>query len=188
LSRYAVLARLDQLLALPPSPAHVQQVESLINEQQLYLEDNPSDLSTQAVLAALHCLSSPAEAARYSSSLPAISAFTNQVDVGQLEAQGIPTAAPALASLKRKSASRLRPRKHRVRGGKEFDHTQAVDPERWLALRDRSYFKPSKTKKRKTGGATQGGMVEAENMVRTGSGVVEAKKPDANKKKKKNRK
>jgi signal recognition particle subunit SRP72 len=188
LARHAILARLDQLLTLQPSASHSQNIEALINEQKSYLNDHPSDVPTHAVLAALYSFTSPAEAAQHSSHLPSVSSFTNTVDAQQLESQGIPSNATAMTSQKRKSTHKTGPRKRRVRGGKVFDSSQTVDPERWLPLKDRSYYKPLKTKKRKVGGATQGGAVEAETMSRTGSGHVEAKKADVGKKKKKGRK
>lgn len=155
----------------------------MIAEQKDYLKDHPSDVCTRAVLAALYSAHSPSDStyAHYSSSLPPISSFTKTVDSQYLESQGIPTVATLQI---RQPISRSRPRKHRVRGGKTFDPTQEVDPERWLPLRERSYYKPSKSKKRKTGGATQGGATEAENMSGSGSGHVEIKKADAKKKKK----
>jgi signal recognition particle subunit SRP72 len=163
----------------------------MITEQKSYLEQHPSDISTHAVLAALYSARSPSDAthAHYSSSLPPVSSFTKTVDSQQLESQGIPSAATSLKPTLRKAATLSRPRKRRIRGGKAFDPTQEVDPERWLPLRERSYYKPSKSKKRKTGGATQGGALEAETMSRNGSGHVEVKKSDiSGKKKKKGRK
>lgn len=188
---YATLARVDQLLTLQPSPAHLQELNTMIAERKAYLNQHPSDVSTHAVLAALYSARSPMDAthAHYSSSLPSVSTFTKTVDSQQLESQGIPYAATSLTPTARKVVTRSRPRKRRVRGGKTFDPTQEVDSERWLPLRERSYYKPSKSKKRKTGGSTQGGAVEAENMSRTGSGHIEIKKSDgAVKKKKKARK
>jgi signal recognition particle subunit SRP72 len=156
----------------------------LITEQKGYLKDHPSDISTQAVLAALYSFTSPAEAAQYSSSLPSISSFTHTIDAKHLESQGISTA--TTITQKRKTPGKTRV-KTRVRGGKTFDSSNEVDPERWLPLRDRSYYKPAKSKRRKVGGATQGGIVEAESMSRTGSDH-EVKKADVvGKKKKKGR-
>lgn len=66
-----------------------------------------------------------------------------------------------------------------MRGGKTFDSAVEVDPERWLPLRERSYYKPAKSKKRKTGGATQGGATEVDGVQ------METKKADAGGKKKK---
>jgi signal recognition particle subunit SRP72 len=180
---HATLARIDQLLILQPSPAHTQELDAMIAEQKDYLKEHPSDVSTHAVLAALYSARSPSDStyAHYCSSLPPISSFTRTIDSQQLESQGMPTVATPQI---RKPISRSRPRKRRARGGKTFDPTQEVDPERWLPLRERSYYKPSKSKKRKTGGATQGGAIETESMSRNGSGHVEVKKVDAKKKKK----
>lgn len=163
----------------------------MIAEQKSYLDQHPSDVSTHAVLAALYSARSPSDAthAHYSSSLPPVSSFTKTVNSQQLESQGIPSAATSLAPTLRKAAGQSRPRKRRIRGGKTFDPTQQVDPERWLPLRERSYYKPTKSKKRKQGGATQGGAIEAESMSQTGSGHAEVKKSDpSGKKKKKGRK
>jgi signal recognition particle subunit SRP72 len=154
-------------------------------EQKEYLTDHPSDISTQAVLAALYSFTSPAETTQYSSSLPSISSFTQTIDAKHLESQGISTATTTITQCKAPRKTRV---KTRVRGGKIFDSSHEVDPERWLPLRDRSYYKPAKSKRRKVGGATQGGAVEAETMSRTGSGH-EVKKVDVvGKKKKKGRK
>ena len=155
----------------------------MIAEQKDYLKEHPSDVSTLAVLAALYSARSPSDStyAHYSSSLPSVSSFTKTVDSQQLESQGIST---VVTPQIRKPISRTRPRKRRVRGGKTFDPSQEVDPERWLPLRERSYYKPSKSKKRKTGGATQGGAMEPESTSRNESGHVEVKKSDTKKKKK----
>ena len=160
----------------------------MLSERKSYLKDHPSDIYTQAVLAALCSATSASEAAQYSSSLPSVSSFTKNVDLQKLESQGIPSTATQVTAPKAKSTATGK-RKRRVRGGKVFDSTQEVDPERWLPLRERSYYKPTKSKKRKTGGATQGGAVEAEIMSRNGSTQVDMKKADTGgKKKKKNRK
>jgi signal recognition particle subunit SRP72 len=90
-----------------------------------------------------------------------------------------------LASLKRKLANKSRSRKRRIRGGKTFDSTKDVDPERWLPLRERSYYKPAKSKKRKTGGATQGGATEGDVAAQVGVTQAETKKADSGGKKKK---
>lgn len=157
----------------------------MIEERKAYLKEYPSDISTNAVLAALYTMHSPSDAVHYSTSLPPVSSYTKTVDTDQLEAQGVPTGATSFPPQNRKSVSRVRVRKRRVREGKVFDSAVSVDPERWLPLRERSYYKPTKSKKRKTGGATQGGAVEAENTSVGASGPVEAKKTETGGKKKK---
>ena len=186
LKNYAALVRIDQLSELPQSSTHSQEIEAMIDERNAYLKEYPDDMSSYAILAALHSWDSPSEARRYTSHLPPISAFTKSVDVKQLEEQGIPS---NVVTTQAKPSTEIRPRKRRVRGGKVFDSSTPVDPERWLPLRERSYYKPSKSKKKKAGGATQGGIDSAE-MTRNGSDVVESKKVDttAAKKKKKGKK
>jgi len=182
LKNHATLARLDQLLSLQPSEAHRKEIESMISEQTAHLGEYPTDISTQAVLAALCSATSDAPT---QSPLPPVSSFTAGINVAALEAQGIPPAASHL-TITEKTKSVIRPRKRRVRGGKVFDASQQVDPERWLPLRERSYYKPSKSKRKKPGGAAQGSAVEAESMGLIGnSHQAEGKKADPGAKKKK---
>jgi signal recognition particle subunit SRP72 len=152
----------------------------MINEQNVYLKDHPNDLATHAVLAALYSSTSSPSASRHTSHLPSISSLTSLVNVAALEAQGIPTSTTTVP--KRKPAKKTRKRK--ARGGKDYDPSKEMDPERWLPLRERSYYKPVKSKKRKTGGATQGGVNVEGEMINTPGGQLEVKKSDPKKKKK----
>lgn len=181
LKNHATLARLDQLLTLHPSEAHTKEIEAMIVEQKARLAQFPNDPSTHAVLAALYSTTTDSPP----TSLPPVSTFTKGIDVSALEAQGIPSTAAAPIPHKPRS---VRPKKRRVRGGKEFDSSVAVDPERWLPLRERSYYKPAKGKRRKVGGgAAQGSAAgEGESMSRNGSvhQVEKASSGPAKKKKK----
>lgn len=57
------------------------------------------------------------------------------------------------------------------------DPSKKVDPERWLPMRDRSYYKPKGRKgKQKAAAATQGGPVADESMELAGSGRLDALK------------
>jgi len=158
----------------------------MITDQEAYLNDHPSNISAQAVLAALYSSRPTAEGSNFTSSLPSISSFTKTVDVNQLESQGIQTGAVLVA--KSKAVAQPRTGKRRIRGGKTFDQSNDIDPERWLPMRERSYYKPSKSRKRKTGGATQGGVMNGEGTERSGSGQVDTKKSESGGRKKKNRK
>ena len=186
LTNYAALARLNQLLTLQSSPAHTQELEAMIKEQETYLKDHPNDISTHALLAALYTSTSGnGTADKHLQVLPSISTFTKSIDVAHLESQGIPSTA---VPMPKKQINKSRPRKRRLRGTNPIDFSKEADPERWLPLRERSYYKPAKNKKRRTGGATQGGAMESESMSRTGSEHVERKPdPSGGKKKKKNR-
>jgi signal recognition particle subunit SRP72 len=186
LTNDATLARLNQLLTLQSSSAHTQEIEAMIKEHETYLKDHPNDISTHAVLAALYASTSePPD--QHTRVLPPISTLIKSIDVAQLESQGIPSTA---LPIPRKQINKTRPKKRRLRGNTTIDSSKEADPERWLPLRERSYYKPAKNKKRRTGGATQGGAMESENMSRTGSEHVERKADPSvgGKKKKKNRK
>jgi signal recognition particle subunit SRP72 len=153
----------------------------MIIEQKTRLAQSPNDPSTLAVLTALYSTTDNPPP----HSLPPISTYTEGINVAALEAQGIPSS--ATAPLTRKPRAVARPRKRRVRGGKEFDSSVAVDPERWLPLRERSYYKPLKGKRREVGGgAAQGSAGEGETMSRNGSAhqVEKASSGPAKKKKK----
>jgi signal recognition particle subunit SRP72 len=153
----------------------------MIVEQKARLAQSPNDPSTLAVLTALYSTTTDSPP----TSFPPISTFTMGTNVPTLEAQGIPSSATAPAPRQHRPSAR--PRKRRVRGGKEFDSSVTVDPERWLPLRERSYYKPSKGKRRRIGGgAAQGSAAEGESMSRNGSvhQVEKASSGPAKKKKK----
>lgn len=155
----------------------------MIKEQKVYLKDHPNDIATHAVLAALYSATSSNSGSRHTSVLPSISSLTSSVKVSELEAQGIPTAVTNVAQ--KRKVTKTKSRKRKARGGKEYDPSKEVDPERWLPLRERSYYKPVKSKKRRTGGATQGGATtEGESMLTAGGVPIEIKKTDPKKKKK----
>jgi signal recognition particle subunit SRP72 len=101
--------------------------------------------------------------------------------------RGIEDAAPL------EKAKKARKRKPRL--PQNYDAAKNPDPERWLPMRDRSYYKPKGKKgKQKAAAATQGGPVE-ESMELAGGGRIDVVKVDqakkagggggANKKKKK---
>jgi signal recognition particle subunit SRP72 len=164
-------------------PSHIQSIEKMIKETEDFLKINPSDISARAVLAALTSTKSIPDAREILYQIPLTASLTASVDVALLEFQGIPSTASTLPTTKPRSVKKPR----RVRGKKVYDPSVQVDPERWLPLWERSYYKPSK--KRKTGGATQGGLMESEAMSRGNSGQPVVVKGDVGgKKKKKNRK
>lgn len=89
----------------------------------------------------------------------------------QLENAGVPSAGPAVpitTSTKRKglstsqtAANRKKIRKSRM--PKDYVEGKEVDKERWLPMRDRSYYRPKKRKGKGRAGAaglTQGGIVD----------------------------
>ncbi|KAK7607394.1 signal recognition particle protein-like protein [Phyllosticta paracitricarpa] len=88
------------------------------------------------------------------------------VDVDALEAAGIATP-PHLQSAAKRSAPKEKEQpamKKKIRQSripKDFDPDKKVDPERWLPMKDRSYYRPKGKKgKKRDAGLTQGGFVE----------------------------
>ena len=83
-------------------------------------------------------------------------------------------------------AANGKPRKlHKSRIPKDFDPNKKPDPERWLPLRDRSYYKPKGKKgKKKAEGLTQGGVVE-DDKKKDATPVVQQQGGGAKKKAKK---
>lgn len=120
------------------------------------------------------------------------------VDVSALESFGV-----AQPSRKRAAEEEAMPlvkakktKKKKPRLPPNADPSKKLDPERWLPMRDRSYYKPKGRKgKQKVAAATQGGPVAEESMELTGGGRLDVLKVDqakkaggggpANKKKKK---
>lgn len=118
------------------------------------------------------------------SSLPPITRLTAHLDVDALEAAGVPTlphptAAPRPSSKKRAAqvtAPGLNPdgsakttKKRRIRARRmpaDFVEGKALDPERWLPLRERSGYRPKKGKKKgREGGGAQGATQGGEEAV-----------------------
>ncbi|KAL9097401.1 MAG: hypothetical protein Q9165_000296 [Trypethelium subeluteriae] len=103
---------------------------------------------------------------RILSNLTPVSQLTSNVDVDALELKGIarPEASSStagLSTLKKRKIEDIRPREgkklRKSKVPKEYDpeHAPKVDPERWLPMKERSYWKPKK-KRGKGGGAAQG--------------------------------
>ena len=122
--------------------------------------------------------------------LPSIERLAKDVDVSALEADGVaklkPRIQPATAGSKRAADTPAVPSKaKRVRKSrlpKDYDPEKKPDPERWLPMKDRSYWRPKGKRKKAAGhAATQGGMASEDNRPGTPSqqqnkGVVAAPK------------
>ena len=116
-------------------------------------------------------------------SLPTVAQLVGGVDATKLEEAGVATSAldrhmPPKG--RGRSAIAQPARVKRMRKGRmpaEYDPDKKVDPERWLPMRDRSYYKPKgKRGKKQPDTSTQGGAVVderaklAESKLTTGSG------------------
>jgi len=126
--------------------------------------------------------------------LPEASRLIADVDAAALEKAGVPvgklsTTDIAAEARKRsvaptKAINSRTKRLRKARMPKEYVEGKKMDPERWLPMRDRSYYRPKGRKgKKKMEGLTQGGVVAEEK----GSTPLQEKKvkPDQGKGKKK---
>lgn len=85
-------------------------------------------------------------------------------DAGVARPSGAPVTQPAIRKRAAEEETAQKRRKKKIRKSrmpKDFEEGKNMDPERWLPLRDRSYWKPKGKKgKKKAEGLTQGGFAE----------------------------
>ncbi|OAL35352.1 hypothetical protein AYO20_05403 [Fonsecaea nubica] len=165
-------------------------------------EQQPNDKATIAGYVASHAWDDEAVAGADTDKLTATSELIRNIDTDLLENTGIPQSSNALTiaqlgRTRKRSApegGNLKPKRIRKsRLPKDYDESKKPDPERWLPMRDRSYYRPPKGKKKgKRGGGgsddrTQGGAVDESLNVDakpSAATVVTASTGGANKKKK----
>ncbi|OAP64088.1 hypothetical protein AYL99_00060 [Fonsecaea erecta] len=164
-------------------------------------EQQPDDKATIAGYVASHAWDDEAVAGADTDKLTATSELIRNIDVDLLEKTGIPQSSNALtiaqlSRTKKRGApegGNLKPKRIRKsRLPRDYDESKKPDPERWLPMRDRSYYRPPKGKKKgKRGGGnddrTQGGAVDESLDVDARPGaatVVTASAGGSNKKKK----
>ena len=116
--------------------------------------------------------------------LPKAERLVQDIDAAALEDAGVPSATPASATTqpeatrKRAVESKDPTKSRKIRKRlmpKDFDPNKKMDPERWLPMRDRTYYRPKGKKgKKKAEGLTQGGPVAEDKApaaeVKTGGG------------------
>ena len=123
---------------------------------------NPNDRFAAAGLLAARGENDDEDTRQEASKLTSVEKLTAGVDAVALERAGIPQTASTVPGIVRKRAAEedKKPAKKRVRKSrlpKEFDPSKKPDPERWLPLRDRSYYRPKGRKgKQKQAAQTQG--------------------------------
>lgn len=146
----------------------------------LYDADPDNKASAAGLVAALSVTDPEKISPQLLNSLPQASHLVSTLDAAALEDAGVatlPVSQPSkTATTKKRPAEEAQvPKKKKVRPSrmpKDFEEGKKVDPERWLPLRDRSYWRPKGKKgKKKAEGLTQGGIVEGESMSRTDSGA-----------------
>ncbi|OCL12327.1 hypothetical protein AOQ84DRAFT_437100 [Glonium stellatum] len=135
----------------------------------LYQQDR-SDRAAVAGLVAAYAITDPSKLnSELVGSLPPVQRLAANINTAALEDAGVavPPTVPVLGSKKRSAAEKAKPVKmKRIRKShmpKDFDPNRRMDPERWLPMRDRSYYRPKGRKgKQKLAGLTQGGAVSEE--------------------------
>lgn len=174
-----------------------------INQSTTFL---PPQILSAGIVAAC-AITKPELAASHLSSLPPIDQLLKGINVDELEAAGVynpskkRTADEVARGAKAKKLKSAPVKAKRVRKSmlpKDYIAGKEVDKERWLPLRDRSYYKPpkggKKDKRRNVAqGGTQGGKVEEEKdqvmadmpVAKTGGGGGGGGGGQAKKKKKK---
>jgi signal recognition particle subunit SRP72 len=155
--------------------------------KSLYDQDN-EDRAAVAGLVAAYSITDPSSIpADLLSYLPEASRLIQDMDAAALENAGVPLGNTSTNIITRKRSAPTKPvhartkRLRKARMPKEFVEGKKMDPERWLPMRDRSYYRPKGRKgKKRAEGLTQGGAVAEEK-----SAPVQEKKKDAGKGKKK---
>jgi signal recognition particle subunit SRP72 len=155
--------------------------------KSLYDQDN-EDRAAVAGLVAAYSITDPSSIpADLLSYLPEASRLIQDMDAAALENAGVPLGNTSTNTITRKRSAPSKPvhartkRLRKARMPKEFVEGKKMDPERWLPMRDRSYYRPKGRKgKKRAEGLTQGGAVAEEK-----SAPVQEKKKDLGKGKKK---
>jgi signal recognition particle subunit SRP72 len=141
--------------------------------EALYRQDR-TDRAAIAGLVAAYSLSDPSSLSPdLVDSLPRAERLVADIDVTALEDAGVPSLPWASMSTANASAKRPAPKEtpakpkriRKSRMPKDFIEGRTMDPERWLPMRDRTYYRPKGKKgKKKMEGLTQGGAVSEEKV------------------------
>jgi signal recognition particle subunit SRP72 len=144
--------------------------------ETLYKRDK-TDRAAIAGLVAAYALGDPEKLTNeLVDALPQAERLVADIDVAALENAGVPTL-PSAAITTTPSAKRTAPkaategkrkRLRKSRMPKDFVEGRTMDPERWLPMRDRTYYRPKGRKgKKKLDGMTQGGAVVEDKAAET---------------------
>lgn len=145
-------------------------------------EQDKTDRAAIAGLVAAYSITNPSGLpSNLSSSLPEASHLVSDIDAAALENAGVPlppssaSSPPTAGAQKRTTPRPVASKTKRIRKArmpKDFDPNKKMDPERWLPMRDRSYYRPKGKKgKKRMEGLTQGGIVSEEKPVQQQGGA-----------------
>jgi len=137
--------------------------------QSLYEQDDEDRAAIAGLVAAQSIYdpsSIPTDLLAY---LPEANRLVADIDAAALESAGVPTTTTLVSEARKRSIAPTKavaPRSKRlrkVRMPKDFDPNKKIDAERWLPMRDRTYYRPKGRKgKKRAEGLTQGGPVAEE--------------------------
>lgn len=175
LKHTGLLKAAGEALLTSPDPSDIKAAADIFSD--LYSADATDKTSLAGLVAALSATDPSQISPQLLTSLPQPSQLVSTLDATALEDAGVASlpASQAAATKKRPAEEAQVPKKKKIRPSrmpKDFEEGRKMDPERWLPLRDRSYWRPKGKKgKKKAEGLTQGGIAEGESMSRTGSGT-----------------
>lgn len=156
---------------------------------QLHSQDDSDRYATAGLVAALSTTTPASITSAHLSALTPVDRLIAGIDVTALESAGVakaPSSTPVATSTKRAAdtAAPATKASKKIRSSKmpkTYDAAKTPDPERWLPMKDRSYYRPkggNKKKKEKAAMFMQGGVVDEAreaSVSRPGTPVVEAK-------------
>ncbi|ODV91448.1 hypothetical protein CANCADRAFT_71127 [Tortispora caseinolytica NRRL Y-17796] len=127
------------------------------------------------------------KAEEMSSSLPSVEELTSSIDVTNLLSAGLAKPVSTTADIKTEPSTIKPDRETKIKGKlpKNYDPNRQPDPERWLPMRDRSYYKPKRKDRKKVLGATQGAGKVSEDLAVSAVPKAKTSTASVSKKKKK---
>ncbi|KAJ4345011.1 Signal recognition particle subunit SRP72 [Ascochyta clinopodiicola] len=165
--------------------------------QSLYEQDDEDRAAIAGLIAAQSIYDPSAIPADLLAYLPEANRLVADIDAAALESAGVPVGTLTTTNLAAEARKRsvaptkaIAPRSKRLRKArmpKDFDPNKKIDAERWLPMRDRTYYRPKGKKgKKRAEGLTQGGPVAEEKKADAGvkkdQGKAAAKKKGKGKK------
>lgn len=160
---------------------------------ELHSQDQEDRYTNAGLVAALASTKTDSISDDLLSGLTPVERLVAGVDISALENAGVakPPVSAAPTSSKRAADTPAAPKKSKKlrasKTPKDFDPDKKIDPERWLPMKDRSYYRPKGGKKAKAKQAmlTQGGVVDESrdsSISRPGTPAVDVVKAGGQKK------
>lgn len=144
---------------------------------QSLLDYDQNDPIARAGLVAAYAAIDPSKAEAYLKGLSPVASLISGINAEELENAGVALPPHKKVAVKAKTPGlKVRKTRKRRRLPKNYDPEKKVDPERWIPIKDRSYYKPKGKKAKKAFQASQGGKVAEElDITRSDSPAPEKK-------------